>query len=233
MTEKESSNKENTETIKIDHLKEDLPIPGQHFCCISFISPEGVKNTTIRGVKVRGVFDTYDEASAYAKKLQQDDPLFNIYVGEVGKWLPWDPSPDDKTKVKDSQYAEEELQNVMREYEKNSERAKKAESDRKQSLMRKALQDAKINSAKEKLEAEKDKLRQKVQENKKNQNKKPEEPKVPKQDENDKVTKEKIVEREQEIKRSEDNLQTLDANLNKLKDIYANIQEKKRKLAEK
>ena len=47
---------------KIDHLKEDEPIPGQKFVCLSFVSPEGIRNCSVRGVKVRGVFSTYDEA---------------------------------------------------------------------------------------------------------------------------------------------------------------------------
>ncbi len=48
--------------------------------------------TTIRGLKVRGCYDTYAEAVGRAKTLQKLDPSFNVYVGQVGFWLPWDPN---------------------------------------------------------------------------------------------------------------------------------------------
>jgi hypothetical protein len=51
--------------------------------------------TSVRGLKVRGVYATQSEAELRSKKLQRMDPLHNIYVGEIGKWLPWDPSPMD------------------------------------------------------------------------------------------------------------------------------------------
>ena len=46
--------------------------------------------TTVRGIKVRGSYDTLQEAQAKAKKLQQNDKNFNVYIGQVGFWLPWD-----------------------------------------------------------------------------------------------------------------------------------------------
>ena len=38
--------------------------------------------TTVRGVKVRGVFSTSQEAEARSKKLQKADPINNIFVGK-------------------------------------------------------------------------------------------------------------------------------------------------------
>lgn len=120
-----------------DYLKEDEPINGQNFVCLSFISPEGIKNTTVRALKIRGVFDTYEEAQEHAKRLQEKDPHFHIFVGEVGKWLPWDPNPDDKEKVKDSEYYEQELQKLIKGYEENRERARKEELARRNEMMNK------------------------------------------------------------------------------------------------
>ncbi len=74
--------------------------------------------TTIRGLKVRGVYATTGEASVRAKKLQRTDPVHNILVGEVGKWLPWDPSPN---AVQEQEYAEEKLNELMKSYKKNEE----------------------------------------------------------------------------------------------------------------
>ena len=74
--------------------------------------------TTIRGLKVRGVYSSTQEASVRAKKLMRTDPVHNILVGEIGKWLPWDPSPN---AIQDQEYAEEQLNNLMQNYKKNEE----------------------------------------------------------------------------------------------------------------
>jgi len=72
--------------------------------------------TTVRGLKIRGAYDTYGEASNRAKVLQKMDPSFNVYVGQVGFWLPWDPAPSE---VQASEYAEDELNTLMKNYKDN------------------------------------------------------------------------------------------------------------------
>lgn len=72
--------------------------------------------TTVQGLKVRGVFDTYGEAVNRAKTLQKLDPSFNVYVGQVGFWLPWDPDPHT---VADQEYADEQLNQLMKKYKEN------------------------------------------------------------------------------------------------------------------
>jgi hypothetical protein len=74
--------------------------------------------TTVRGLKIRGVYGSQAEAVARSKKLQRVDTLHNIFVGEVGKWLPWDPSPSD---VSEQEYAEEQLNTLMKKYKENEE----------------------------------------------------------------------------------------------------------------
>ena len=74
--------------------------------------------TTMRGLKVRGVYDTAKEANVRAKILQKKDKNFNVFVGQVGYWLPWDPSSH---QIENQEYAEGELNNLMKEYRANSE----------------------------------------------------------------------------------------------------------------
>jgi hypothetical protein len=74
--------------------------------------------TTVRGLKVRGVYGAQQEAVNRAKKLQRTDTIHNIFVGEVGKWLPWDPNPND---VSDQEYAEDQLNTLMKKYKENEE----------------------------------------------------------------------------------------------------------------
>ena len=164
-------------TTKEDFLDVDVPIPGQNFCCLSFISPENViadknaylsthflrfliqneeaynelkKNpdfqnvkekyddfmyahsesldkkyneensfqTSVRGVKIRGTYESIKEAQAKAEMLRKRDPNFHVYVGQVGYWLPWDPNPD---KVEDQNYAESDLNTLMKKYKENQD----------------------------------------------------------------------------------------------------------------
>ncbi len=72
--------------------------------------------TTVQGLKVRGVYDTYNEANLRAKTLQKLDPSFNVYVGQVGFWLPWDPDPMD---VAEQEYADDQLNQLMKKYKEN------------------------------------------------------------------------------------------------------------------
>ena len=129
---------------KVDYLTEDSIIPdGQKFLCISFLSdpnPESLKKSTLSGIKVRGCFETYDKACEHAKKLQSVDPNFNVFVGEVGKWLAFDPNPDSEY-VKDSEYANEELNNMMKSYLENQEKAKLFHEQRKNELMKQNILD--------------------------------------------------------------------------------------------
>ena len=72
--------------------------------------------TSVRGVKVRGVYSNIKEAQNRAKKLQKIDPNFNVYIGQVGYWLPWDPRAD---KVEDQEYAEPKLNELVKKYKEN------------------------------------------------------------------------------------------------------------------
>jgi hypothetical protein len=72
--------------------------------------------TNIRGVKVRRAFPTVEEAQMFAKVLQRRYPKDNLYIGKVGAWLPWDPSEHLMPEV---EYAEKELNELMRKYKEN------------------------------------------------------------------------------------------------------------------
>jgi hypothetical protein len=88
--------------------------------------------TTMRGIKVRGVFASEAEAAARAKRLQKADPSFNIYQGYVGKWMAWEP---DANKVGDQEYANEELNTLMKKYRENEESREVFYNEQKKSRM--------------------------------------------------------------------------------------------------
>ena len=158
-----------TSEVVEDFLNVDKEIPGQRYCCISFISPEKVlqrKNlylvheflkkkaesygldlktvtseyddfvyanneelessftemvdfqTSVRGVKVRGVYSTEREARVRAKVLHKMDTSHHVFVAPVGYWLPWDPEAD---LIQEQEYSDKELNRLMKAYKDNQE----------------------------------------------------------------------------------------------------------------
>lgn len=100
---------------KVDVLSEDPPIKGQTYVVISFLSPERVEgsNPGVRALKVRGVYATREEAEARSKYIRDSvDPHFDVYVGEVGKWLAW----DSREHTDKESYADEALDKLMNSY---------------------------------------------------------------------------------------------------------------------
>ena len=151
--------------MSIDYLTEDTILPNdQKFVCISFLS-DTEKKTTLSGIKIRGVFSTYELACNHAKKVQSIDPYFNVFVGDMGKWLPFDPSPDSEA-VKDSEYQNDELNNIMKSYIENQEKSKIFHEQRKTELMRQGIVDNLSNKQTIRKETE-DKLNQARENNKK------------------------------------------------------------------
>ena len=73
--------------------------------------------TNIRGLKVRGTYNTREEAEKRAKSLQSIDSEFHVFVGQVGYWLPWDPCAD---KVQDEHYINDQLNEMMEKYKENN-----------------------------------------------------------------------------------------------------------------
>ena len=99
-------------------------------------SREHAFQTSTRGLKVRGVFNTQEEAEMRCKKLRESDPNHDIFVGPVGMWIPWDP---DAYKTGRVEFMEEELNQLHSEKLKNEERAKQAFDQRVKDAKKKAI----------------------------------------------------------------------------------------------
>jgi hypothetical protein len=103
-------------------------VPGQVFACISIIGPECPQKNDKFGVKLRGAFGTRDEAANHAKRLQKEDPTFDIYVVEQYKWLL---IPPDADKIEDVHYTNEKLEEIMVGYKENQSQAARMFQERK------------------------------------------------------------------------------------------------------
>lgn len=167
-----------------DFLQVDLPIPGQNYVVLSFLSPEKILRkkelylikhflkdtltdasevkrliellsdqkelsynevedmfesyllrkmktiyqqydeendfqTSVRGVKLRGTYNTYKEADIRSKVLKRKDPNFETWIGQVGYWLPWEPRTDDNEV--EEVFADNRLNNLMSKKKENTE----------------------------------------------------------------------------------------------------------------
>jgi hypothetical protein len=99
-------------------------------------SREHAFQTSVRGLKIRGVFPSQEEAEMKSKKLREQDPNHDIFVGPVGVWVPWDP---DAYKTGRVEHLEEELNALHKEKLKNEELAKKEFEDRVRDTKKKAI----------------------------------------------------------------------------------------------
>jgi hypothetical protein len=79
--------------------------------------------TSTRGLKVRGVYPTLEEAELRCKMLREMDPNHDVFVGPVGLWMPWEPEAYKTGRV---EYMEDELNQLMHEKTKNESFAKSA-----------------------------------------------------------------------------------------------------------
>lgn len=119
-----------------DYLDEDklLP-PNQNFVCLSFFVPED-KEIRNYGVKIRGCFSSYEEACEHAKLLQKNDKYHNVFVGDMGKWLPFNSNPDS---VENSEYENQDLNALMKGYKENQDRSKMFQEHRKNNSVKKNI----------------------------------------------------------------------------------------------
>jgi hypothetical protein len=226
----------------IDNLFEDPIIPTQQWCCISFVSPEGLKNCNLRAVKIRGVYSTREEANKRAKFLQSIDPDFHIFVGELGKWLGWDPDPNS---IEDQEYSDKKLQKLVSEYKKNRTKAKVMEEERKREILEENIRREASKTSKTKQQ---ERMRKKLDQNRiDNKMKEMEEnrldPATYKVTEKPQITKnepeesqelmkkehERLLKKEEEIKKTVDNLSTVDDKINHLQQMYKDMLQKKGK----
>ena len=94
--------------------------------------------TSVRGLKVRGVYPTLEEAELRCKMLREMDPNHDVYVGPIGMWMPWEP---DAYKTGRVEYLEDELNKLMQEKVKNQDFAKMAFEKRVKDTKKEAIRD--------------------------------------------------------------------------------------------
>ena len=107
--------------------------------------------TSLRGIKIRGVFDTRQAAEDRAKKLSTRDSSFHVFIGQVGYWLPWDPNAD---KVADEVFQNSQLNDMMEKYQENNVNRDMFYEEQKRDKIKAAQEEVRRNKEKKAAEEE-------------------------------------------------------------------------------
>ena len=114
-------------------LEQDYTVvPGQLYACLSVIGPECPQKNDKFGIKIRGAFNSREEAASHAKRLQKEDATFDIYVVDMYKWLLIHPDPN---VIDDVHYTNEKLEELMSGYKENQAMAAKMFEERKRDMI--------------------------------------------------------------------------------------------------
>jgi hypothetical protein len=92
--------------------------------------------TSVRGIKVRGVYDSMPEAINRAQALRKFDDKFHVFIAEVGCWCPWSPNPED---IAETEYAETQLNTLVKKYKENQSKRDELYEARKKALFDQAM----------------------------------------------------------------------------------------------
>ena len=149
---------------KKDYLTEDtINPPDQLFICVSFFSKHYVKQSVenlndyvdelkqgtkeeysaeddVLALKFRGSYRTFEEATKHAEQLRDLDPSHHIYVMEGSKWCAFKIKDDNKY-IEQTEYANAELNDMMKKYEENQEKAKLYHEFRKNLMIKQSLEE--------------------------------------------------------------------------------------------
>jgi len=102
--------------------------------------------TSIRGLKIRGSYTTAEEAKARAQMLRRSDDAHNIFVGQVGFWLPFNPINLDNM---EQDYINSELNSLIKEKKISDIKAKTHFQDRQRELLEKKMTESVIKTSSE------------------------------------------------------------------------------------
>lgn len=125
-------------------LEEDpIKLAGQKWALISVVGGDTSQKHVngIHALKIRGVFETQEDANNHAKNLMRLDPHFDIYMVDLYRWLAIPPNRREVAEKCGEVYQEETLNDIIQDYKEQQRRVKMMYEERKQDMVQKAQQD--------------------------------------------------------------------------------------------
>jgi hypothetical protein len=131
-------NTESYETTNQDFsYKTTERLDNQNWFCVSFLVDD---SSSLVGIKISGAFEKEDEAQDFAKSLRDINDSVNVYVGQLYKWMPFNPTPDSE-EAGESDYSNPQLNETMKEKKRNEQKAKIYHEFRKNEEIKKNLEE--------------------------------------------------------------------------------------------
>lgn len=122
----------------IDVLFEDPPINNQKFALVSIVGPNMAQKCNVWGLKIRGVTESIEKAKAMTQKLMNIDNNYDIYTVDVGKFFPLEV---EASSLKDVEYENSQLNNLIKSYLENREHANEQWHARKSEMIKDAIKE--------------------------------------------------------------------------------------------
>ena len=118
--------------VMTDHLATDtVTVPGQNYARVSIVGSTTNQKHEQCGIKIRGVFNTKDEADEHVKKIRMEDKTFDVYLVDMYKWLL---VPPDNSKIEDQTHVDEKLNEIISTHKNEQYKAKELYEIRKDEL---------------------------------------------------------------------------------------------------
>ena len=111
--------------------KDSDKISGQNYALISIVSPDGNQKHENICLKIKGVFNTLEEANKHAEILQKIDSTFDIYVVEMYSWLLVPPDPT----LIEQKHVDEKLNQIIAGHRESQLKSKEYFNERKTELI--------------------------------------------------------------------------------------------------
>jgi len=126
-----------TKKVNINTKFVSNKLDGQNYAAITFVGNDiDQKNKDRCAMKVRGIFNTYDECSNFCKELIEIDDTYDILVADLYKWLPCSPDVEKIEQV----HTKEQLNTMYQAHEKESKNVKKIHNDKKHEITSKHIE---------------------------------------------------------------------------------------------
>jgi hypothetical protein len=104
-------------------------------------------NTSLVGIKISGCFETSEQANSHSLALRDINDSFNVMVGKLYEWCPFNPDPD-SVEAGESEYANPQLNETMKKKKENEMKAKIFQEYQKNEAIKKNFENL-INEKKE------------------------------------------------------------------------------------
>lgn len=111
--------------------KDSEKLSGQNFALISIVSPQSDQKSENICLKIKGVFNTIEEANKHAEMLQKIDSTFDIYVVEMYSWLLVPPDPS----LMEQKHVDSKLNEIIGGHRESQLKAKMYFEERKRELI--------------------------------------------------------------------------------------------------